>query len=104
MAAGTQRTSSDACGLLDADHREVKKMFTACEALTPSGAAGAARKWRDLANEICMARTVRAQIEDEVVHFALGDMPSRKLTCSKKRKSSMAASRSGLPRSTKPPT
>ena len=66
-----KRAQPDACGLLDADHRKVKKMFADYEALTKSKAASAGQKMRDLANEICMELTVHAQIEEEIFYPAL---------------------------------
>jgi len=67
----TKRTESDACTLLDADHRKVKKMFKAYEELTESRAASADQKKRDLANEICTELTIHAQIEEEIFYPAL---------------------------------
>ncbi|MDM0079757.1 hemerythrin domain-containing protein [Variovorax sp. J31P179] len=67
----TKRAEPDACSLLDADHRKVKKMFKAYEELTKSKAAGAPQKKRELANEICMELTVHAQIEEEIFYPAL---------------------------------
>jgi len=66
-----KRTDLDACSLLDADHRNVKKLFKAYDELTQSRAAGAAQKKRELANEICMELTVHAQIEEEIFYPAL---------------------------------
>jgi hemerythrin-like domain-containing protein len=65
------RTRPDACSLLDADHRAVKKMFKDYEALTTSRAASAAVKKAELAREICNALTVHAQIEEEIFYPAL---------------------------------
>lgn len=57
----------DACDLLDADHKAVKKMFTEFEALTE--ARGSAReKKRQLAEKICLELTVHAQIEEEIFY------------------------------------
>ena len=67
----TKRAEPDACSLLDADHRNVKKMFKAYEELTKSKAASATQKKRDLANEICMELTVHAQVEEEIFYPAL---------------------------------
>ncbi len=67
----TKRAEPDACSLLDSDHRAVKKMFKDYEALTESRAADANQKKRDLANEICLALTVHAQIEEEIFYPAL---------------------------------
>ena len=69
--ATTRRAEPDACALLDADHRNVKKMFKAYEELTSSRAASASQKKRDLANEICMELTVHAQIEEEIFYPAV---------------------------------
>ncbi|MFL9670649.1 hemerythrin domain-containing protein [Variovorax sp. AB1(2024)] len=66
----TKRAQPDACSLLDADHRNVKKMFAAYEELTNSRAASARDKRRDLAMQICMELTVHAQIEEEIFYPA----------------------------------
>ncbi|MDM0040340.1 hemerythrin domain-containing protein [Variovorax sp. J22G21] len=71
MPATTTRSQPDACSLLDADHRKVKKMFKEYEELTKSEAASASQKKRDLANEICTELTVHAQIEEEIFYPAL---------------------------------
>lgn len=65
------RSTTDACSLLDTDHKNVKKMFTAYEELTKSKAASAAQKKRDLALQICMELTVHAQIEEEIFYPAV---------------------------------
>ena len=65
----------DAVDLLDADHKAVKKMFidygVLCEDSAPADEKGA------LAERICQALTVHAQIEEEIfypeVREALGD-------------------------------
>lgn len=67
----TTRNEKDACDLLDADHRNVKKMFKAYEELAGSKARGAAQKRLDLARQICMELTVHAQIEEEIFYPAL---------------------------------
>ncbi|MDM0066061.1 hemerythrin domain-containing protein [Variovorax sp. J31P207] len=67
----TKRAEPDACSLLDADHRKVKKLFKAYDELTKSKAASAPRKKRELANEICMELTVHARIEEEIFYPAL---------------------------------
>lgn len=55
----------DACDLLDADHKTVKKLFKEFEMLTES--RGNARdKKRYLAERICQELTVHAQIEEEI--------------------------------------
>ena len=66
----TTRTK-DACDLLDADHRAVKKLFKEYEELTQSRARSAAQKKLDLARRICMELTVHAQIEEEIFYPAL---------------------------------
>ena len=65
------RAGKDACDLLDADHRAVKKMFKEFEELTESRARGAAQKRFELARQICMELTVHAQIEEEIFYPAL---------------------------------
>lgn len=67
----TKRAAPDACSLLDADHRKVKKLFGEYETLTASRAATVKQKKRDLANQICMELTVHAQIEEEIFYPAL---------------------------------
>jgi hemerythrin-like domain-containing protein len=65
------RSAKDACDLLDADHKAVKKMFKEYEELTGSRARSAAQKKLDLAKQICMELTVHAQIEEEIFYPAL---------------------------------
>jgi hemerythrin superfamily protein len=65
------RAQKDACDLLDADHRNVKKMFKEFEELTQSRARSASQKKMDLARQICMELTVHAQIEEEIFYPAL---------------------------------
>jgi hemerythrin superfamily protein len=65
------RAGKDACDLLDADHRAVKKMFKEFDELTESRARGAAQKKLDLARQICLELTVHAQIEEEIFYPAL---------------------------------
>ncbi|MDR6524375.1 hemerythrin-like domain-containing protein [Variovorax paradoxus] len=67
----TKRTQPDACSLLDADHRNVKKMFNAYEELTGSKSASARGKRQELARQICMELTVHAQIEEEIFYPAV---------------------------------
>ena len=62
------RGEKDACDLLDADHRAVKKMFKEYEELTGSRARSAAQKKIDLARQICNELTVHAQIEEEIFY------------------------------------
>lgn len=59
----------DAVDLLDADHRAVKKMFIDYNALCEDGAPADARK--ALAERICKALTVHAQIEEEIFYPAV---------------------------------
>jgi hemerythrin superfamily protein len=65
------RAEKDACDLLDADHRNVKKMFKEYEALSGSKARSAAQKKLDLARQICHELTVHAQVEEEIFYPAL---------------------------------
>jgi hemerythrin superfamily protein len=65
------RGQKDACDLLDADHRAVKRMFKEYEELSGSKARGAAQKKMDLARQICHELTVHAQIEEEILYPAL---------------------------------
>jgi hemerythrin superfamily protein len=65
------RAEKDACDLLDADHKNVKKMFKEYEELTGSKARSAAQKKKELATQICMELTVHAQIEEEIFYPAL---------------------------------
>jgi len=67
----TKRAQPDACSLLDADHRNVKKMFASYEELTNARSASARDKRRDLAMQICMELTVHAQIEEEIFYPAV---------------------------------
>jgi hemerythrin-like domain-containing protein len=67
----TTAREKDACDLLDADHKAVKKIFKEFEELTNSRAKGAAQKKMDLAKQICNELTVHAQIEEEILYPAL---------------------------------
>jgi hemerythrin-like domain-containing protein len=67
----TSRAEKDACDLLDADHRNVKKMFKQYEELMESRGRTAAQKKMDLAQQICQELTVHAQIEEEIFYPAL---------------------------------
>ncbi len=67
----TTRNEKDACDLLDADHKAVKKMFTAYDELAGSKARGAADKRLQLAKTICTELSVHAQIEEEIFYPAL---------------------------------
>lgn len=65
------RSEKDACDLLDADHKAVKKMFKEYEELTSSRSRGAAQKKKELAMQICQELTVHAQVEEEIFYPAL---------------------------------
>ncbi|MBI5276102.1 MAG: hemerythrin domain-containing protein [Burkholderiales bacterium] len=65
------RGQKDACDLLDADHKAVKKMFKEYEELTSSKSRSAAQKKMDLARQICHELTVHAQVEEELFYPAL---------------------------------
>ena len=65
------RAEKDACDLLDADHRAVKKMFKEYEELTGSRGRTVGQKKMDLARQICNELTVHAQIEEEIFYPAL---------------------------------
>ena len=67
----TSRGEKDACDLLDADHRNVKKMFKQYEELMESRGRTAAQKKLDLALQICHELTVHAQVEEEIFYPAL---------------------------------
>ena len=67
----TRRATPDACSLLDTDHKNVKKLFTAYDELAHSRAASAAEKKRDLAMQICMELQVHTQLEEEIFYPAL---------------------------------
>jgi hemerythrin superfamily protein len=67
----TNRGEKDACDLLDADHRAVKKLFKEYDELTGSRARSAAQKKVDLARQICHELSVHAQIEEEIFYPAL---------------------------------
>ncbi|AOG22775.1 hemerythrin domain-containing protein [Acidovorax sp. RAC01] len=69
----TTPRQKDACDLLDADHKAVKKMFKDFEGLCGSRARNAAQLRLDLAKEICTELTVHAQIEEEIFYPALRD-------------------------------
>lgn len=67
----TTRAAKDACDLLDADHRAVKKMFKEYEELTKSRGRTIGQKKLDLARQICQELTVHTQIEDEIFYPAV---------------------------------
>lgn len=61
----------DACDLLDADHRAVKKLFKQFDELTASKGRRAMESRREIALQICRELTVHAQIEEEIFYPAL---------------------------------
>ena len=69
------RSAKDACDLLDADHKAVKKMFIDFGALVEDDAPAETKQ--ALVQRICQAVTVHAQIEEEIfypeVRKAIGD-------------------------------
>ena len=67
----TRRATPDACSLLDTDHKNVKKLFTAYDELAHSRSQSAPGKKRDLAMQICMELQVHTQIEEEIFYPAL---------------------------------
>ena len=62
------KTEKDACDLLDADHRAVKKLFNQFDELAGSAAQRSVRQRMEIAREICMQLTVHAQIEEEIFY------------------------------------
>jgi hemerythrin superfamily protein len=68
------RGEKDACDLLDADHRNVKKLFKQYEELTNSRGRTVGQKKMDLARQICQELTVHAQIEEEIFYPALREV------------------------------
>jgi hemerythrin superfamily protein len=71
--ATRKSNEKDACDLLDADHRAVKRMFNQYDELTESRSRSAAQQRLDLARQICSELTVHAQIEEEIFYPALRD-------------------------------
>lgn len=70
MATTATAKKKDACDLLDADHKAVKKMFMEYEELTEAG-GNTKEKKRVLAEKICNELTVHAQIEEEIFYPAI---------------------------------
>ena len=62
------KSPKDACDLLDADHRAVKKLFVAYDELSSSKSKSALAKKASLAREICNELTVHATIEEEIFY------------------------------------
>ena len=67
----TTRSAKDACDLLDADHKAVKKMFKEYDELAESRSRSAAQKKKELAQQICHELSVHAQLEEEIFYPAL---------------------------------
>ncbi|MDF2464118.1 MAG: hemerythrin [Ramlibacter sp.] len=65
------RGEKDACDLLDADHKAVKKMFKEYDELTESKARSASQRKQELAQQICLELTVHAQVEEEIFYPAV---------------------------------
>lgn len=65
------RGEKDACDLLDADHRAVKRLFKDYEELTNSRGRNIAQKKMDLARQICHELAVHTQIEEEIFYPAV---------------------------------
>lgn len=61
----------DACTLLDADHRAVKKLFQEYDALMSSKSRTASARKAELAQEICAQLSAHAQVEEEIFYPAL---------------------------------
>jgi hemerythrin superfamily protein len=68
------RAEKDACDLLDADHKAVKKMFKEYEEMAGSRARNAAQMKKELAMQICQELAVHAQIEEEIFYPALREV------------------------------
>jgi len=62
--------SKDACDLLEADHKAVRKLFDEYRALCESRARSAQTQKRELAQRICRELTVHTQIEEEIFYPA----------------------------------
>lgn len=65
------KTEKDACDLLDADHRAVKKLFKSYDELAGSRSKTAVAQKSEIAHQICTELTVHAQIEEEIFYPAL---------------------------------
>lgn len=61
--------AKDACDLLDADHKAVKKMFEEFRTLSEGRGRSTAKK-RELAQRICTELLVHTQIEEEIFYPA----------------------------------
>jgi hemerythrin-like domain-containing protein len=67
-AASASREPQDALQLLTAEHREVKAMFHQYDRLAETGGRGDERML--LASQICVALTLHAQVEEEILYPA----------------------------------
>ncbi len=65
------RSKPDACSLLDADHRAVKKLFNEYDELAGSKARNAVQARQALAQQICAELTVHTRIEEEIFYPAV---------------------------------
>ena len=68
--ARTAARQKDACDLLEADHKMVRKMFDEFRMLTESRARSAQAKKHELAERICTELTVHTLLEEEVFYPA----------------------------------
>ena len=66
-----RKNTPDAVDLLDADHLAVHAMFEQYRELVRSGAAALAR--RTLAEDLCLALTIHAKLEQELFYPAVRD-------------------------------
>jgi len=64
-------TTKDACDLLDADHKAVKKLFTEYESLVGSTAKTAQARKMEIAETICRELSAHAQVEEEIFYPAV---------------------------------
>ena len=67
----TTRGAKDACDLLDADHKAVKKLFKEYDELSESRARNTSQRKKELAQQICQELTVHAQVEEEIFYPAI---------------------------------
>jgi len=67
-AAAASQESRDALQFLTAEHREVKAMFQQYDQLAEAGGRGDERML--LASQICVALTLHAQVEEEILYPA----------------------------------
>ena len=64
----TTLSEKDACDLLDADHRAVKKLFKSYDELAASQSRPAMGKRMEIARQICQELTLHTQIEEEIFY------------------------------------